>query len=82
MHSVSDQIARWIPRHFISLGTDGFGHSDTRDELRRHFEVDAQHQVVAVLAALADGFGLDPGIVVKAIEDFEINPDALDPRLA
>ncbi|MBJ7513871.1 MAG: pyruvate dehydrogenase (acetyl-transferring), homodimeric type, partial [Acidimicrobiia bacterium] len=82
MHSVSDQIARWIPRHFISLGTDGFGHSDTRDELRRHFEVDAQHQVVAVLAALADGFGLDPGIVVKAIEDFGINPDSTDPRLA
>ena len=82
MHSVSDQIARWIPRHFISLGTDGFGHSDTREELRRHFEVDAQHQVVAVLSALADGLGLDPGIVAKAIEDFGINPDSTDPRLA
>ncbi len=82
MHSVSDQIARWIPRHFISLGTDGFGHSDTRDELRRHFEVDAQHQVVAVLSALADGFGLDPSVVLSAIEEFGINPDALDPRLA
>ena len=82
MHSVSDQISRWVPRRFISLGTDGFGHSDTRAELRRLFEIDAQHQVVAVLSALANGSGLDPKIVASAITDFGINPDAIDPRLA
>ena len=53
MRAVPDQIARWVPRPFTSLGTDGFGRSDARDALRRHFEVDAAHVVVAVLAALA-----------------------------
>ena len=47
-------IARWVPRPFIPLGTDGFGRSDTRAALRRHFEIDAAHVVVAVLAGLVD----------------------------
>src|SRR5437879_544214 len=50
---VPDQIARWVPQPFIPLGTDGFGLSDTRDALRRHFEVDAAHIVVAALYGLA-----------------------------
>ena len=49
MRSVPDQVARWMPRRFTSLGTDGFGRSDTRDVLRRFFEIDAAHVVVAVL---------------------------------
>jgi pyruvate dehydrogenase E1 component len=52
--AVPDQIARWVPQHFIPLGTDGFGLSDTRRALRRHFEVDAPHIVVATLYGLAE----------------------------
>ena len=44
-----DQIARWVPGGLFTLGTDGFGRSDTREALRRHFEVDAEHVVVATL---------------------------------
>ena len=56
MRAVPDQVARWVPRRFTSLGTDGFGRSDTREVLRRYFEVDAAHVVVAVLEGLvADG---------------------------
>ncbi|MGH9266826.1 MAG: transketolase-like TK C-terminal-containing protein, partial [Acidimicrobiales bacterium] len=53
MKAVPDQIARWVPGLFIPLGTDGFGFSDTRSALRRHFEIDAPHVAVAVLHGLA-----------------------------
>ena len=53
MKAVPDQISRWVPGRYLTLGTDGFGRSDTREALRRHFEVDAAHIVVAVLSALA-----------------------------
>ena len=53
LRAVPDQVARWVPRPFTVLGTDGFGRSGTRGALRRFFEVDAGHIVVAVLAALA-----------------------------
>ena len=53
MKAVPDQIARFVPQPFVPLGTDGYGFSDTRAALRRHFEVDAAHIVVAVLDGLA-----------------------------
>ncbi|HEY2795840.1 MAG TPA: pyruvate dehydrogenase (acetyl-transferring), homodimeric type, partial [Micromonosporaceae bacterium] len=53
MRAVPDLIARWIPSEFTSLGTDGFGMSDTRHALRRHFNVDAESIVVAALSLLA-----------------------------
>ncbi len=53
MKAVPDQVARWVPSPYIPLGTDGFGRSDTREVLRRHFETDAAHVVVAVLDGLA-----------------------------
>jgi pyruvate dehydrogenase E1 component len=53
--AVPDQVARWIPGTWVSLGTDGFGRSDTREALRRFFEIDPEHIAVATLAALADG---------------------------
>ena len=53
MRAVPDQVARWVPRPFTSLGTDGFGRSDTREVLRRFFEVDAAHVTLAVLEGLA-----------------------------
>ena len=62
VRAVPDQISRFVPRHFTSLGTDGFGRSDTRDTLRRFFEVDAAHIVVAVLdgAWWPSGAGAQP----------------------
>ena len=82
MKAVPDQVARWVPGHFIPLGTDGFGLSDTREALRRHFETDAAHVVVAVLdGLLATGEGKAKD-VEDAIARFEIDSDAPDPRLA
>ena len=76
---VPDQIARWMPRRYLSLGTDGFGRSDTRDALRRFFEVDAAHLVVAVLAELAANGDIDHAIVQQGINRYGIDPDAADP---
>jgi pyruvate dehydrogenase E1 component len=79
MRAVPDQVARWVGRPFTSLGTDGFGRSDARTALRRHFEVDAGHVVVAVLAALADSGEGDPEEVAKAIARFDIDPASPEP---
>jgi pyruvate dehydrogenase E1 component len=82
MKAVPDQIARWVPRSYTTLGTDGFGRSDTREALRRHFEVDTGHIVVAVLSALAASGAAGPEEVEKAIDRYDINPEAPDPRTA
>ena len=82
MKAVPDQIARWVPegRRFAPLGTDGFGRSDTREALRRHFETDTGHVVVATLAALAADRTIEPKVVEDAIEQYDVDPDAIDPR--
>lgn len=82
MKAVPDQVARWVPGQFVVLGTDGFGRSDTRPALRRHFEVDAAHIVVATLAALAERGDAKPEEVAEAIARYGIDPDAPDPRIA
>jgi pyruvate dehydrogenase E1 component len=79
MKLVPDMVSRWIPRPFTSLGTDGFGRSDTRETLRRFFEVDAEHIVVATLSALAGQGQISHGVVARAIQEFGIGPDYLDP---
>ncbi|MFZ4517356.1 MAG: pyruvate dehydrogenase (acetyl-transferring), homodimeric type [Microthrixaceae bacterium] len=76
LRAVPDQIARWVPRRWCSLGTDGFGRSDTRAALRRYFEVDAPQLVVAVLASLAADGTIDPAAVADAIARYGIDPDA------
>jgi pyruvate dehydrogenase E1 component len=73
MKAVPDLIARWVPHEFISLGTDGFGLSDTREALRRRFEVDAEHIAVAALAALHRSGKVRREAVDHAIEAFEIS---------
>jgi pyruvate dehydrogenase E1 component len=77
MKSLPDEVARWVPGPLTCLGTDGYGRSDTRPALRRHFETDAAHVVVAVLQALgkADQVG-------DAIRRYEIDTEAPDPRWA
>jgi pyruvate dehydrogenase E1 component len=79
LRAVPDQISRWVPRPFTSLGTDGFGRSDTRAALRRFFEVDAAHLVVAVLAALAQDGEAKADEVAEAMATYAIDPDAADP---
>jgi pyruvate dehydrogenase E1 component len=83
MKVMSDPLARHLPgRRLVSLGTDGFGRSEAREELRDHFEVSAAHVVVATLKALADDGQLDQAVVAKAIADLGIDPDKRDPFTA
>ena len=79
MKIVPDQIQRWVPGTFVSLGTDGYGRSDGREALRKHFEVDKRYIAVASLKALADDGVLDQKTVAKAIEKYGIDPDRPDP---
>ena len=79
MKIVPDQIQRWIPGTFVSLGTDGFGRSDGREALRQHFEVDKRYIAVTSLKALADDGALDQKTVAQAIEKYGIDPDRPDP---
>jgi pyruvate dehydrogenase E1 component len=80
MKIVPEQIARFVPnRLFVPLGTDGMGRSDTREALRRHFETDAGHVVVAVLSALAAQGHVEAGQIDKAIADYGIDPDLPNP---
>ncbi len=81
MKMVPDQVARWVPGTFVPLGTDGYGRSDTREALRRFFEVDAGHVVVAVLGALAAEGKVPAAQVADAIARYQIDPELADPRL-
>jgi pyruvate dehydrogenase E1 component len=69
---VPDQVARWLPGRFFSLGTDGFGISDTREALRRHFGVDAEYITIAALRQLALSGRIDAEWAGLAIRDFGI----------
>jgi pyruvate dehydrogenase E1 component len=80
--SYADQISPFVPGEMISLGTDGFGRSDTRESLRRHFEVDAQHVVVAALTGLARAGDIKKEAVTDAIKKYEIDPERINPLLA
>jgi pyruvate dehydrogenase E1 component len=82
MKAVPDQIARWVGQPYVPLGTDGFGRSDTREALRRHFEIDAEHVVVASLHSLALCEQFSPSDVAAAIKEHGIDPERVDPRYA
>ena len=83
MKIVPEQVQRFVhDRTFVPLGTDGMGRSDTREALRRHFEVDTGHVVLAVLdGLLADG-KVKEDVVEDAITRYDIDPEAIDPYLA
>jgi pyruvate dehydrogenase E1 component len=81
MKAVPDQIARFVPAPFTALGTDGYGYSDTRVALRRHFEVDAPNIVVAVLHGLAGVDAIKAEVVDEAITRFDIDREKPDPRV-
>ena len=79
MRSVPDQSSRWVGRDYASLGTDGFGRSDTRARLREHFEVTAEHVVVCVLARLVALGHCETSVVSDAIKRYGIVTDIIDP---
>ncbi len=79
MRSVPDQIRKWVAAPYVTLGTDGFGRSDARAELRRHFEVDRRFVVLATLRALADMGRIDHAVVVAAVNKLGIDPEKRDP---
>ena len=72
-------LDRWMPRRVRSLGTDGFGRSEDRTDLRNFFEVDARFIALATLAELAQEGQVDRGTVAQAIQDFGINPEKANP---
>ncbi len=80
--SVPDSIARFVPQPYLVLGTDGYGFSDVRSALRRHFEIDAAHVTVAVLQGLAQTGDVKAEAVADAIRRYEIDPEGKDPRTA
>ncbi|MFB0517466.1 MAG: pyruvate dehydrogenase (acetyl-transferring), homodimeric type [Candidatus Neomarinimicrobiota bacterium] len=82
MKTVAAQVCRWVPGGLFPLGTDGFGRSDTREALRRHFEVDAESITIAVLYQLAQRGEIDLEAVRQAIEDLSIDPEKPDPVTA
>jgi pyruvate dehydrogenase E1 component len=79
MRSFADQIRGFLPKRFKVLGTDGFGRSDTRKNLRHFFEVNRHYVAIAALKALADEGAISAGEVGKAIKLYGIDPDKPNP---
>jgi pyruvate dehydrogenase E1 component len=79
MKSYSDQLREFVPGSFTSLGTDGYGRSDSRKKLREFFEVSREFIVIAALKALADEGSLEPSVVSAAMVTFGIDADKIDP---
>ena len=82
VRAVPEQLDPWIPGGLFVLGTDGFGRSETREPLRRHFEVDAECIVVGTLSQLAKQGAIGVDRVAKAIKSLGIDPDKIDPASA
>jgi pyruvate dehydrogenase E1 component len=79
MRTLAEQVSPFLNGRMLALGTDGFGRSETRKALRRFFEVDAEHVVVAALSGLAQRGELDRSVVAQAIKDLGLNPDSPNP---
>jgi len=76
---VPDQIAPWVPGGLMTLGTDGFGRSDTRENLRRFFEVDAEMTVLGTLYALSEKGKVQKSVLESAIRDLKVDPEKAFP---
>jgi len=79
MKAYADQIRAFVPRRYVVLGTDGFGRSDSRENLRRFFEVDRYHVAVAALKALADEGAIPAAMAAEAIVKYGIDPNKPNP---
>jgi pyruvate dehydrogenase E1 component len=82
LKALPDSIDRWLPRPMTTLGTDGFGRSDTRASLRDFFEVDHRYVIVATLGALARDGVVDQSVVEQAIKTHQIDVDKRDPAVS
>ncbi|MFK7852621.1 MAG: pyruvate dehydrogenase (acetyl-transferring), homodimeric type [Granulosicoccus sp.] len=82
MKTYSDQVREYVPATFTTLGTDGFGRSDTREKLREFFEVDRRYVTIAALHALSIDNKLDKVSVAKAVQQYGIDPDKPNPATA
>ncbi len=79
LKTYSEQLRAYVPGTYTVLGTEGFGRSDTRTQLRHFFEVNRYFVVVAALKSLADQGKIKPDVVAKAIKKFGIDPNKADP---
>lgn len=79
---LGDGLASWLPGRIVSLGTDGFGRSDNREYLRRHFEVDDASIAIAALSRLARDGGVNTDVAARALTDFGIDPNKPDAATA
>jgi pyruvate dehydrogenase E1 component len=79
MKILPDSIAKWLPGQLLSLGTDGFGRSDTRNDLREHFEVNYKYIVLSALTALVSQKKVDPNLLQRADSDLKIQKNKTDP---
>jgi pyruvate dehydrogenase E1 component len=77
-----DAIDQWLPKKVHSLGTDGFGRSDSRAALRNFFEVDSRFIVLATLHALMTEKQIEPSVVEQAIKDLKINTEKPNPAIS
>jgi pyruvate dehydrogenase E1 component len=77
--ALPDLVGRWLPAGYVTLGTEGFGRSDTREALRALFEIDAPNVALAALSALAARGEIAPTAVADAIRELGIDPDKADP---
>jgi pyruvate dehydrogenase E1 component len=82
VRSYPDQIRQWVPGRYVTLGTDGYGRSDTRAALRRHFEVDRHFITVATLKSLADEGKVDRATVAAAMRKLGVDPEKMNPLYA
>jgi pyruvate dehydrogenase E1 component len=79
IRAYAEQIREYVPSRFVSLGTDGFGRSDTRENLRTFFEVNRFYVVIAALKALSDSGDIDSKVVQQAIKKYGIDPEKPKP---
>jgi pyruvate dehydrogenase E1 component len=82
MKVLPESLGKWVPGQLVSLGTDGFGRSESRVALRDFFEVDAKHIVLATLGALARENKIGTDVVKRAIQELGINSDKANPAIS
>jgi pyruvate dehydrogenase E1 component len=82
VRAVADQVRPWVPGEYHTLGCDGMGRSDTRESLRRHFEVDAESIAIATLYRLHQRGELEAKVVANAIQDLGVDPEKANPATA
>jgi pyruvate dehydrogenase E1 component len=79
LKALPDMVSRWLPPYYVALGTDGFGRSGTREDLRSLFEIDPPHIAAATLSELVRCGAMPADKAVTAYREIGVDPDKLDP---